>query len=613
MSLIGLLIFTLALIGYAGMLRMLGVNKYLAWISAMICQTLILYVFSMLSMLRLGIKVSIGLGLIFCLVRLILLFFRIGRLDFEGIHYFDIWMAALGIMVGKVLYASPLIHYDNYSHWALIVKFLFYQGHLPLAHDALISFTSYPPATALFITQFVSMVGFSAGAMLVGQFLLIWAAFYSVFAVLRDRARALNSFILCLIISLTNVFNIAIRMNNLLVDFVLPVITVAGIAGVYVYRKRPWLQCSHVFLFSSELLLIKNSGSFFMAMIGGFLIYQLTRNGRGARFWRISRSLILSAVTLGLAYLPFYWWQQHVHATFSGVSKHEISTQAYKSQLAHESTHVILKIGQKMLHQILSFNSLSTQGILLINVGLLVAWLLIRYLCQQHNNLLKVLVTLDLVFIAYYISLFAMYVVSMPYAEAILLDGFERYMSSMVVLNLLLGTMALVVAMDKAFHKQRIERRNLRSFSTIFTKNLYQLSALTLMIFSVIMMFSEINGIQYNNSIGQNQLPVQMQRIAHQRTHYNHDKVLVVDPHANDVNNYYAGYVGRYYFFSDKVVGQENFMMSPKAFKLALEKYQYVAIPEWHRTFTVMAQKVYHQHLKTGLFKVTPNRLVRVH
>lgn len=611
-ALFGLIIFIVSLIGYNGILRMIGVNQYLSWLTTMIVQTLLIYVFSMIGYMKVGIYTVAVIGWIFFIYRIILLIRRKGQLPFEGIHYFDVWMTAIGLIMVNLLYRSPLIHYDNYSHWAVIVKFLTFEGHLPGKTDALISFTSYPPATALFMTNLTTWLGFSEGIMLVGQFLLIWAGMYAIFGVLRDRTRALNGFIICFVIAIINIFNIAIRMNNLLVDFILPIVAAAGIAGVYIYRNQPKLQMLHMFLIGSELLLIKNSGSFFVVIIAIYLLYQVIRNAKGGWLRRTGKGIGLTIVAAGLSYLPFYWWEWHVKHVFVSVSKHQISAAAYKSQLAHESTTVIYKIGHKFLSQILSFDSLSTRGILLINICLLVTWLAIRYLFRKKNNLFKVLVALDVIFIAYYISVFAMYIVSMPYAEAILLDGFERYISSMVMFNMLLATMAIVVAMDHTLYEQRIEKRDLRAYSSIFTKNAYQISSLVFMIFSVIMMFSEINGIEYNNSIGQLDLPVQLKKIAKQSTTYTHTKVLVVDPHQNDVDNYYAGYVGRYYFFSDKVVGQENFMMSKDEFKKTLDSYSYVVIPEWHRTFTVMVEKIYHQHLKTGLYRVTADKLVRI-
>ncbi len=307
-----------------------------------------------------------------------------------------------------------------------------------------------------------------------------------------------------------------------------------------------------------------------------------------------------------------FWWNQHVHNTFTTISKHQISAQAYQQQLHHEGNAVVIKIGHRFLDQILNWHALSTRGVLLINAGLLIGWIVITFLMHHKNPLLKTLFAIDVSFLIYYGSVFAMYLVSMPYAEAIQLDGLERYLSSMVILNLLLGAMVLAVVMDQAMFEQRIGRRGVRSFKNVFTKNLYQLTALVLMIFSTILMFSEINGIEYNNTLGKEQLPVQLKQIAQPSMTYNHRKILLVDPHTNDVNNYYAGYVGRYYFFSDKVVGQENFMMDPATFKKTVAAYQYVALPEWHRTFTVMLQKTYHQSYKTGLYRVTSRGLRRV-
>lgn len=612
MNLWGALFFILSQIGFAGILRMAGIDKYLSWITSIVIQTLLLYILAMVGLLSFGIRSVVFVGCLFFLLRLIFIVLQIGKLPFEGIHYFDVWMVVIGLTVLHTLSQSILIHYDNYSHWAIIVKYLLTQGHLPIAGDSIISFTSYPPATALWITEFVSWVGFNDGTMLVAQFLLIWASLYALFAVLRDRTRSMNGFFLCFIIAIINVFNIAIRMNNLLVDFVLPVVTAAGFAGIYAERKHPLWQCSITALFSAELLLVKNSGTMYVVMLVAYLLYSLATNREGTRWQRWFCSLALSAVTAVIGFLPFFWWNQHVHNTFTTISKHQISAQAYQQQLHHEGNAVVIKIGHRFLDQILNWHALSTRGVLLINAGLLIGWIVITFLMHHKNPLLKTLFAIDVSFLIYYGSVFAMYLVSMPYAEAIQLDGLERYLSSMVILNLLLGAMVLAVVMDQAMFEQRIGRRGVRSFKNVFTKNLYQLTALVLMIFSTILMFSEINGIEYNNTLGKEQLPVQLKQIAQPSMTYNHRKILLVDPHTNDVNNYYAGYVGRYYFFSDKVVGQENFMMDPATFKKTVAAYQYVALPEWHRTFTVMLQKTYHQSYKTGLYRVTSRGLRRV-
>lgn len=608
---LGVCLFLVALVGYTGILRVLGVNQHLSWITAILIQILILYGFAMVGLLRVGIWVTLALGWLGFGGRWLLLLTGKGKLPYEGMHSYDLWFLVMGIIMAIVLWQSPLIHYDNYSHWALIVKFLFYTGHLPGAADTIISFTSYPPALALFLTSFVTLAGFGAGAMLVAQFMVIWAALYTIFGLLRDRSRVLMAMILCFVVALTNVFNIAIRFNNLLVDFVLPALTLAGIAGAFLYRQRWGWQCFHVFLVSTGLLLVKNSGAFFVAVIVLYFIDQLIHTSRG-RWWQRSLKVLGTSIgTVALSLVPFLIWEYHVKHTFTE-SKHEISSQAYSQQLNGESTQTIMRIVHKFMTHILSWDSLATKGFILINVTLLVAWLVIRLICKKKNYLLGSLVLLDVMAALYYGSVLAMYLVSMPYAEAIALDGLERYLSSIVVLNLLLGAVLLVRAMDLALFEQDIPHRDLRSFRSLITKNIYQFATFGLLIFSIIMMVSESDGLAFTNHLNRNQLPLQLERISPQWTHLSKKRVLLVDPHKGDVATYYAGYIAHYYYFSNQAVARENFIMSASDFRQEVSKYQYVVIPEFHSTFSTMTRKVYHQHVRTGLYRVTTHGLVKM-
>lgn len=346
---IGFILYAIGLLGYNGTLRRLGVSPYLAWITAMLVQILILYGFAMTGWLTIGIQIVTYFGIGLALLWLGLSFFHKARLRFEGIHLFDFWMVGLGIATGQTLWHSPLVHYDNFSHWAVMVKFMVFTGRLPGASDHLISFTSYPPATALFITQFAHWVGFSDGAMLVAQFILIWGAAYAIFAGLRDRSRALTSFALCFTLAISFVFNVAIRLNNLLVDYVLPILTIAALVGIFIYRKHPLLLSAHVIIFISALLLVKNSATFFVIIIGTYFLYTLITN----HHWQWRRLLTIPiqfGITLGLGTLPFVWWEWHVKHTFT-VSKHQISTQAYARQLSGENHQTLIKISHKFLHK----------------------------------------------------------------------------------------------------------------------------------------------------------------------------------------------------------------------------------------------------------------------
>ncbi|WP_338216635.1 ABC transporter permease [Companilactobacillus muriivasis] len=612
MAFIGLIFFSLAIIGYSSAMRWIHVSPYLTWITGILVQIILLYIFAMLGLLKFGIWAVTSLGVILLITRLTLGYFGKVSFHYEGIHLFDAWMVFLGFVMALVLLRSPLIHYDNFSHWATIVKFMTYTGHLPGPSDTIISFTSYPPATALFITQFVNFVGFNSGTMLVAQFALIWAASYSIFATLRDRTRGLNSMLLCLAISISYVFNINIRLNNLLVDYVLAILTMAALVGIFIYQQQPKLQMAHVALFSGTLLLVKNSATFFVIIIAAYYLYMLIQRINVGTWFK--RTLKIAGTWLGTLFvgaLPFIWWEIHVKMTFT-TSKHEISAQAYSHQLSHDGMRGFIGIGQQFLKQIFNPGSLSTQGFLALNILLIGAWAIIKYTCHHPNDLLKLLGILDLISILYYFSLLGMYVLSMPFDEAITLDGFERYMSTTVVLNLFIGAIVLVRVIDETFYEQNLNKRGPRNFQSIWTKNGYQLATFLIMFFSVIMMYSEINGTNFTNNYNRRTLPVMVTKIAQPWTKLNDTKILIVDPQKVEVTTYYAGYLANYYFFTNNATGQAVFSTKEKAFRKNLQQYEYVAVPKYDKKFTKGMKKFYHQKVRTGFYKVHKNHLALI-
>ena len=281
-------------------------------------------------------------------------------------------------------------------------------------------------------------------------------------------------------------------------------------------------------------------------------------------------------------------------------------------QLAQDGWHGFLGIGQAFLKQIFSFNSLSTQGFIVINLGLIGAWAIIKYLSHHENDLLKLLGLLDLITILYYFSLLGMYLLSMPFAEAITLDGFERYMSTIVVLNLFIGMMYLTYLIDETYYEQNIAQRSPRNFKTIWTKNGYQLATFLVMFFAIIMMYSEINGTNFTNNYNRRTLPVLITKIAQPGTKLNDKKILIVDPQKVEVTTYYAGYLANYYFFTNNSTGQAVFSHSKTKFQKDISQYEYVAYPKKDKTFIKGVKKTYHQSIKPGFYKVYQNHLEKI-
>ena len=109
-------------------------------------------------------------------------------------------MMAYLLLFGITLWHSLLLHYDNFTHWATIVKFFHINNALPTQQDTIISYYTYPVGSSLFIYFFHDYRrAFQEGSMLVGQFFLIASSLYAMFAALRDDRRVLMVYDFCFV------------------------------------------------------------------------------------------------------------------------------------------------------------------------------------------------------------------------------------------------------------------------------------------------------------------------------------------------------------------------------------------------------------------------------
>ena len=602
------ILFALALLGFQQLVRFFKGSQYLSWLLAIIIQSLVVYIFALAHQLRLGIWLTFISGLtmavIFSVVRL-----KQRPLVKMNLHLFDVWFIIFGILISLTLLKSPLIHYDNFTHWATMVKYLTFVGELPSAQQNLVTFTDYPPITAMFLTYLSTIVGYHEGSLLVGQFMIIGAGLYTLFGVLRDQRRALITAGLVFMLTLINIFNIAIRFNNLLVDCLIAILAIAGISAVYIHRDQRGWQIVSTSLIVNFLLLTKSSAMYFAILILiYFAIANFARIKNKAPKWRegIKTTAVIILTTAG-SFIGWLMWRVHVANVFTKVSKHALNLQAYQSQVDHESANTQKLIVQKFMSYMTNTDTLFFRGILLVNIALLLTWLVIRVGLHKRSYSLIMLAITDLVTTIYVIGVLGMYVVSMPYAEAINLAGIDRYLSTIVIFSILLSGVIILNDIDRASFQPIVTQRYSASFANLQTKQVYQESTFFLLIFSSVLMLSEINGINFLNHQMNQELPIKMQQMVPNQNKFNHKRILLVDAKAQDVNNAYANYVGRYYLFSDHVDGREAFDVSTEKFQSIMQGYQYIVVPRYHQTFSKLADKTYHEHVRTGIYKVTNN------
>lgn len=226
------------------------------------------------------------------------------------------------------------------------------------------------------------LAGYTDSVLMIGQFALILSCIYAMFSVVRDSSRILIIAMLFNIIAAFNHFNKAIRMNNLLVDFLLPLLALAGLASIYKMSRNLKAMSIYTLLVVSALTLVKSSAIFFAAIIMFNYLYESIRYllGKKDKF----KSSLIVLMTRVLFFIPIWLWNIHVKANLP-VTKHEVSVTSYQEIFQAKDGTIVHQITDLFIDAITSLSTVSTLGILLVQVMMISAYficLLYRHICH---------------------------------------------------------------------------------------------------------------------------------------------------------------------------------------------------------------------------------------
>lgn len=450
---------------------------------------------------------------------------------------------------------TKFIHYDNFSHWAVVVKSMLIENQIPTAASAIIDFKSYPLGSSAFLYYFCRVVGNSEGVMLIGQGLLLTACFYAVFGVIRDQKRFLLSALLGLGCAALAFFNISIRVNNLLVDFLLPALALAALGSLSAEQASFRSRCLSVVPVLGLLVITKNTGIFFAALVYVFLLYRAVKLRNELEKPRPYVWLALAAIAASL--LPLVLWNFHTALAFPGdTSKFSYDLGALTALKIDKTPEQIRAITSLFLKTAVSLSLRATQGILLFNVLALTAYVIARFVLKKRWRLLKVLLALDIALVLYYAGILGMYIASMPLDEALRLAGFDRYASSMVLLFIGALSICAVSDVEQSFYIQQGERRDVRAFKSLTSKNIYQAATVVLTLAAAMVLVSEFNGMNSIKAAYDTTLPAKVEAMVGDNWTREDDstRYLFYATDTNEqVSNYYLPYVGRYFLFASQV------------------------------------------------------------
>lgn len=481
-----------------------------------------------------------------------------------------------------------LIHYDNFSHWALVVKQMLATNRFPDAASSLIDFKTYPLGMSAFLYFVCRVVGRGDGVMLVGQSLFVFASFYALNGVIRDRKRFLLAALLGLGGAVMSYFNVAVRVNNLLVDFLLPLIALGAIAGTVAFDKRYRAACLASIPVLGFLLIVKNTGVFFALPAFAFLLYwgRMSRKGK-TLLWKLLVWLGALAA-IAACCIPAALWSAHTAQIFTGApTKFQIDWQALlrldfrhlEAMVPGRTPEQLAAIVTLFWHTVTSPYQLATQGLLLANMMALVAWLNARYGFQKRWKLLKVLVLLDVLMAVYYAGILVFYLAVMPLDEALRLAGFDRYAGSMTLF--MIGALFLCAVRDveRSLYIQQGAQRDIRAFKSLQTKRIYQSTSFAAFAAAMLFLVTDLTGMNALQEGYPKTLPARAETLLGNAWEPGGDaRYLLYAPDTDrQVSDSYLQYIGRYLLFTPNV---GTVSQADDTLLTALADYDYLVVVE---------------------------------
>lgn len=501
-----------------------------------------------------------------------------------------------------VLFQNQLTHYDNFSHWAIVLKQMLSTDAFPTPDSNLIDFKNYPLGTSSFIYYVCRFMGHSQSVMLLAQGLLIFSCFYAMFGIVSEKKRFLLYAFLGLGLSTLSFFNLTIRITNLLVDFLLPIYALAILAVIYQYRNEIKKACIVVLPLAGVLTIIKSTGIIFAAIGLIFLVYTWLKHKQ-----KFSWKTALSVVgTICGALIPYFGWSWRMATVFQGIdNKFDVATSEIQAGKTPEQMREILWTFLK------ASTDLTTRpviGIVIFQLIAIAASVFAIVVLKKKWNLWKALIALDVVLLLYYAGILALYLFSMPLDEAIVLAGFERYASSIVVL--FAGGLVLCAAIDleRSFHYRIGEVPDYQSFKTVETKGHYQKGIIGCMAVAATILLSEYNGIVSIAQSYDTTLPYKIHAVTGDRWYPggqedNNRYLFYASDRDQQVTNYYMQYVGKYFLYAPHVDGIVLFYEDNM--DNLLSGYDYLVVVETDLNAKWLLKKHYGIDMQEGIYKIT--------
>ncbi|WP_181346836.1 hypothetical protein [Thalassobacillus sp. CUG 92003] len=351
----------------------------------------------------------------------------------------DTWVsfctpATLFFLAGSIFFAfffkdSFLMHYDNFTHWGLIVKEMVGANALP-DDSTIVSFRNYPPGTALFIYYMVTLVGFSETMAIIAQAILITGTLTTlfVFATWKRPSTVIASFAVVLALLWMN----GDTIHSLMVDSVLGYIAVAALLVGYATRHNLMMMMAVTTPVLSLLVLTKDSGKLFFAIVIIALIFMVIKRNAPVSF---KHAAVSAAGLIGLPLLVNFLWGRYTQQAYEASYESNRFAVTGDTFGAPDRPDAFIKtLTRDLLSAAFDVSSHMVQTMLITVAIAVVASVFMLWVNKRRaKGIIIALISVLAFYLIYIVMLYILYLYLMPQNEAAYLAGMPRYQSSAAI------------------------------------------------------------------------------------------------------------------------------------------------------------------------------------
>ena len=309
-------------------------------------------------------------------------------------------------------------HYDNFSHWATVVKTMLEDDRFPNFETSLVSYRGYPLGSSVFVYYAAKLTGGGEPTWMLGQGYMLLTCMLPLF---RPEGKNRWPGFLVMLFAGNFFLDYNVQPTELLVDTLLPLAGMCALLFAHAYGKTGGRAAPYAALYLVWLTQIKNAGIFFALLAG--LAFLVPARREKKTLWGLG--------CLAAALLSLLIWNRHCSYVFAGTgtAQHSLSLSwweaAFQAKSVEDIKHIILKLGEYAFT-----SSVFWSGVLLAAGTCLCALLAAG---PDRGRYFRRIALAGGLYLVYQAGLLIMYVFSMPRGEAFILSSVDRYEKTIVI------------------------------------------------------------------------------------------------------------------------------------------------------------------------------------